>query len=256
MKLDIYIANPAGNITIFVKNDVNQDNYIEIANKLINLKEYKAEQVAFIKELNNKPYKMEMMGLEFCANASRSFAYLVARENNIETPTIINVDVSGIKSTIDVEVDLDNNDATIEMNPPQDIKTISINDINYPLVIMEGIMHVIIEESDFDKTLCQQILNFVLEKYSVDALGFMFVDNNEMYPVVYVHDTKTLIHEGSCGSGSIAYAYYLYNKLQDKTNNYAISLNEPGGILKVSIINEKCYLSGELSISKLTTVEI
>jgi diaminopimelate epimerase len=88
MELKIVLANPAGNITAFVLDDVNRRDYIDISHKLMNIKEFGIEQVAFIKSLYEQPYTMEMMGLEFCGNASRCFGYLVKKYNNINSNII------------------------------------------------------------------------------------------------------------------------------------------------------------------------
>jgi len=257
MKLDIYVADPAGNVTIFVKTPVEREDYVAIANKLLELKEYGAEQVAYIKSFKNKPYQMEMMGLEFCGNATRSFAYLVARENHLKTPQNIEVDVSGSDEPLEVKVDFAKEDATVAMAEPKSIDVINIEGNVIPVVDMGGISHVILENHSFNEELADKILDHFILAGGIDALGLMFVKNDEMYPVVYVHNTKTFIHEGSCGSGSIAYAYYKLHK-KDK-GQHKLDIKQPGGALSVTIDignTVQCFLSGKLTISELLSVEI
>ena len=256
MKLDIWVANPAGNITIFVKNEVMQENYLKIANKLLEIEKYQAEQVAFAKNLAHEPFVMEMMGLEFCGNATRSFGYLAAKENNYQTPCKVVVDVSGSANNLEVMVDYAKQDAIVAMSAPKDIVDIKVNDQIFSMVIMEGISHVIIKQKEFDEALSNNILSYVLANYEVDALGLMFVDGSNMYPVVYVVQTDTLIHEGSCGSGSIAYAYYQFH---NKDGEHTIDIKQPGGTLTIKVVNnetKECYLGGMISLSELETVEI
>ena len=75
-KIKIIVADPAGNITIFVKDHFDRSEYTQVARQLLEMKELRGEQVAFILDTSScgrAQGKMEMCGLEFCGNASRSF---------------------------------------------------------------------------------------------------------------------------------------------------------------------------------------
>ncbi|MCA5962637.1 hypothetical protein LC724_22770 [Blautia sp. RD014234] len=97
MKVKIRVADPAGNITIFVMTPLERSQYAEAANQLLEQKKYKAEQVGFVEEKEDGTQHMQMMGGEFCGNATRSFGYLksLVDENH---PQLVQVDVSGSES--------------------------------------------------------------------------------------------------------------------------------------------------------------
>ena len=73
MKVKIRVADPAGNITIFVMTPLERSQYAEAANQLLEQKKYKAEEVGFVEEKEDGTLHMQMMGGEFCGNATRSF---------------------------------------------------------------------------------------------------------------------------------------------------------------------------------------
>ena len=76
MDLRIRTADPTGNITVFVLDKVRREDYAQIAAQLLEKEELHAEQVGFIEEKEDGTWRMQMMGGEFCGNASRSFGYL------------------------------------------------------------------------------------------------------------------------------------------------------------------------------------
>ena len=74
MRIKVRVADPAGNITIFVTTPVAREKYPSISRQILARKELKGEQVGFIERKDQGGFRMEMMGGEFCGNASRSFA--------------------------------------------------------------------------------------------------------------------------------------------------------------------------------------
>ena len=73
MRIKVRVADPAGNITIFVTTPVEREKYPFIARQLLAREDLKGEQVGFIERKARGGFRMEMMGGEFCGNASRSF---------------------------------------------------------------------------------------------------------------------------------------------------------------------------------------
>lgn len=94
MKVKIRVADPAGNITIFVMTPLEKERYAGIARQILERKELGGEQVAFVERTEQGTLRMEMMGGEFCGNASRSFAYLLCRLSGKERKECL-VEVSG-----------------------------------------------------------------------------------------------------------------------------------------------------------------
>ena len=73
MKLNILRADPAGNITIFVLDPIEKAQRAAIAEQIMAIPFLKAEQVGYAcPPEDGVDGRMEMMGGEFCGNATRS----------------------------------------------------------------------------------------------------------------------------------------------------------------------------------------
>ena len=167
-KLDIIVFDPAGNTTIMVLTPVPRSQYAETAKKLLEIDfgpqcswrdvAY-GEQVAFVVEEKNQDVTetpiMEMCGLEFCGNASRSYAYYRALflgegEDAGEDKKKVNVRVSGCGDVLTAVVDPNRRDSVIQMPLPVDLKMIDTAPVgiegNYPLVVFDGISHIVIPD--------------------------------------------------------------------------------------------------------------
>lgn len=74
MKLQYVKADPSGNTTLFVLSSVAPEQRSSLAAKLLKDKGVDAEQVAYLSMVEGQPLRVDMMGGEFCGNASRSAA--------------------------------------------------------------------------------------------------------------------------------------------------------------------------------------
>ena len=81
MELNILRADPAGNITVFVLDPVEKAQRAAIAEKIMAIPELKAEQVGYacLAE-DDVDGHMEMMGGEFCGNATRAYGMYIAQQ--------------------------------------------------------------------------------------------------------------------------------------------------------------------------------
>lgn len=230
--LDYLRADPAGNITAFVIGDVDPSHRAKIANKIIDDYDPSVEQVGFISKKADGSYRMDMMGGEFCANASRSFGLYLAKTLDLANENLVEAEVSGSKDKVQVKVDKDQMTAEIILSPAREVKDLKLAGGTYTTVFLDGIIHVIVNDRAEDKTLAEEIIDELKNSYTDDAYGVMFLDekNLTMVPYVYVEETKTLIREGSCGSGTFSAGYYL-NK--DEDPNFKATLKQPGGSLEV-----------------------
>ena len=104
MEIRIRVANPAGNITIFVMDRVKTEAYSAIARQLLKREELHAEQVGFVETKEGQGMHMQMMGGEFCGNATRSFGYLLSMLSK-DKPKEVMVDVSGSEKVLKAEAD-------------------------------------------------------------------------------------------------------------------------------------------------------
>ena len=259
--VDYFVANPAGNITIFVVSPAERSEYQEIAKRLLAIDELHGEQVGFIKEGN----RMEMCGLEFCGNASRSFALWYAQtRSGIDGKGKVTVDVSGADAPIDVEIDTRTSYTKIEMPMPKQVlnwREVGSDGIDGILVDLGGIMHLVLWNVTVSEDLFNKYKNEINEKYNPPAMGVMFVNKEtlEMTPVVYVRDVDTTYFEGSCGSGSVATAVAL--SLEKAPGAHSFELTQPAGKIVASVVKgaetsasvagiEKVYIEGPVELGK------
>ena len=265
MKLKIRVADPAGNITIFVMTPTDRKDYVRIANELLEHEEFHAEQVGYVEEQEDGTLHMQMMGGEFCGNATRSFGYLQSLLSE-DHPEIVLADVSGSTEKLVVEADLHARTSRTTMPLPQKIMPVEIPGYGeFPLVCFEGICHMIVEHMDIDAELVETALKQLKMIEKCDAYGIMFLKKERleqeyhMTPVVYVGETDSLVWESSCGSGSMACASYLASK--EENGEFAYDLRQPGGLIQAVVKREnqttvQCKMGGPVSISEELEVEI
>jgi len=234
---DIIYADPAGNITAIVQNRI-WDNLErrELAKEI--MRDGKAEQVGFVcRPIQGGDCRLEMMGGEFCGNACRAYGYLCAAQRSSGGRYFINVEISGAKDPVVVNVNLDDHTAFARMPMPHGVYYVPVEEREYPVVRMDGIDHMIITESMREK----ERKNFTakaiaaLSLWEAEAVGVMFLEEDRLIPVVYVKKTESLVWESSCGSGSVAAAWYLTEYSDPKDGEKIISFREPGGELQVEM---------------------
>ena len=261
-KYNIVIADPAKNITVFVLDDIDKKLYKSVAKDILENTDYEAEQVGFIKEpIMGGDIRLEMMGGEFCGNASRSIGMFFAQQNNIKNGTV-SVEITGSNKPLNTKVDLEKETAEIEMPIPKGIENIYVEDLGtFPIVIIEGINHIIAENIDATEENFEKFKKAVYENYDVEAFGVMFFDIDKKYitPVVYVKDTDTTFFESSCGSGTLATIFYLGKDLKDGDLKYSIS--QPGGTIDAEIYKEngqtkKIAIGGVVKLSSKIEIEL
>lgn len=260
---DVLIADPAGNVTAIVLNEnVDRKDYMDIANKLMDIYELGIEQVGFVKNpIVGGSLRLEMMGGEFCGNATRSFGLYIASCNGVIDSEIIPVEISGCSNVLDVYTDIKNSYAKTTMPLPVGISHIVIENIGcIPIIEFEGIVHVIVENIEAGNEIYEKIKKILINKYDIEALGIMFLNRNKLMitPLVYVVKTGTSVYEQSCGSGTIATAIYL----TEGENNgvYSYDIHNPGGIIEAQVYKQdgkvvKATIGGEVILSQIKSIE-
>ena len=246
-KPEYIIADPSGNITAFVLTPTERQQYSSVAGQI--LSETDAEQVAFVKSVeigNGSPLRgrIEMSGMEFCGNAARSFALLLARMAGKTGKCDALVEVSGWDKPLEAEADIESGYTKIEMPPVLSVQKRK-EDVFY--VELPGISHVILRNAPPDESVFLSIRDAVMNRYDPPAVGVLFYEEKEsrMTPVVYVKDTDFFCWEGSCGSGTVALVSALSSEKEDGLYRYeirqpagkigAVVLKENGAVKKVSI---------------------
>ena len=233
MRIRYIPADPAGNLTALVLSPVAPDQRAAIAARL--MREEGMEQAAFIDEeslLSPLP-RMDMMGGEFCGNATRAFGLYAARRRGLGERELL-VRVSGAREPVNVTLDEARERAFARMPLPYALESILVDHpaakTPVPVVRMDGIAHAVLLETPPSPALAQAVLGAMPRE---DAQGVLFTKGTRMTPLVYVAATGTSVWESSCGSGSVALAWLLAKDLPD--GKHAFRFEEPGGTLEVSI---------------------
>ena len=261
MEVKLRVADPAGNITIFVTSPVERNLYAKVANELLAIKEFRGEQVGFIERHEDGSSHMEMMGGEFCGNASRSIGMLFARQNNVESGNVL-VEITGSDRPLNTKVDFENETSEIDMPIPKRIESINVSGLGkFPIVLIDGINHIIAESVDATDENFEKFKKAVYENYDIEAFGVMFFDKEKNYitPAVYVKDTDTTFFESSCGSGTLATVTYLGQDLKDGVLKFDIK--QPGGTIASQIYKEngeikKITIGGVVKLSDKLEIEL
>ena len=239
-KIEIVVANPAGNITIFVKTPFERKDYQKVASQLLAMEELAGEQVAFVTGQNPMSDiapeqmadgSMEMCGLEFCGNASRSFGILLAKEAGDTGTVYKTVDVSGCDEPLIVEADMETMRAKIKMPLPVSCEKKQ----ECTIVDFGGILHIIVEDLPAEREVFDMMKDRVYEQLDPPAMGVMFWDTvkKQLAPVVYVKDVDSVYFEGSCGSGTTAVAAAFAQGKEDGIHSWTIP--QPAGIIDATV---------------------
>lgn len=237
--------NPSGNITALVLNtNIKQELYKKIASDI--LKKYKdVEQVGFLK-VYDKLFCLEMMGMEFCGNASRAFASFLVKNGDVKENEFY-FSTSGIDKPILASVKMLNTNSYFSSIAIPFFKKINdiiaqnvVDNVEVFVVSLNGITHILVNEEKYafdKKNYTKQAKYFInyLGLKNASAVGVIWFKKYKIKPVVWVKNTNTYYYENSCGSGSLALGIY-YASFSDKKNFNIVQKN--GQFISVSVLLE------------------
>ena len=216
MNLRYIRMNPSGNITLLVTDDVPRSQQGEIANRLMQL-DPTAEQVGFLEEttIPGARARLQMMGGEFCGNATMSLAAFLALQDDLpegEEHTYP-LEVSGAGKLIPCFVSRSGDciTGTVPMPLPREITEAEVlPGVKLPMVRFDGIDHIIIGNREISPEQAQGRIASLCAELNADALGMLFTDGSfsALKPLVYVRSTDSAVWENACGSGSAAIGAY------------------------------------------------
>jgi diaminopimelate epimerase len=251
MEHEIVVADPAGNITVFVLDPVEKpEDRLALSKAILADPLLRAEQAGFvIPPQGDRYWRLEMMGGEFCGNAARSFGLFAAREEGLKGKAAIPVSVSGAEGPVTVNVDVEGGWAEAEIPRPLALDSLEYSGALLPVVVFDGITHLIAPDIRPSEGAFKEIMRALEEKHaaglfpageqSLAAAGVLFynIGSRFMTPVVRVRATNTLVFESSCGSGSAALGIWESRKLRDGESR--ISVAQPGGVIEVKVKKAK-----------------
>ncbi|MBQ4340340.1 MAG: hypothetical protein IJC41_05015 [Firmicutes bacterium] len=242
MKIKYVKANPTENKTLLVQSSVPRELQPSIAGAMLSA-DPDAEQVGFF-EMPSDPrasVRLQMMGGEFCGNASISAAAEMAEREGIkpgERREIL-MEVSGAEGIVKCLVQYDGKvyTGTVDMPLPKKIeKTIlKYKENEYPVnvVFLPGIIHIILDKNVSEKS-DPYFMESAIKEWSglfeEEAVGLIGFDEESctITPLVYVRSTDSLYWERGCGTGTAAAGVYMSYKYRQSVD---IPVKQPGGII-------------------------
>lgn len=265
MQVHFVKLSPTQNMTLLITEPMPRADYGACASALMRYESLHAEQAGFVEQASCKEAaaRLQMMGGEFCGNATMALAVLVARNRGLSLGQTCSLflESSGTDELIACSVAHRGAyfEGEIETPIPRNMDYCETEHkgtrIPFYKIDLPGITHLLVMDFDpqADK---REFVEHILadkERYShQDALGVLFLDTKimEMLPVVAVHSIGSLVWERGCGSGSAAAGYAL-SLLQQKSGDF--SFKQPGGILRVRSLFEggrvrKLRVQGEVRI--------
>lgn len=269
MHIQYVKADPSGNETIFVLNPVAPALHSTVAARLLQPDCVGAEQVAYLTLTDGKPIRVDMMGGEFCGNASRSAAaYALMLSGRKEGE--YSVSCSGCSTLLQAQASLrpeGGYNAYIEMPMPESIEAVILDVGGWPSrfyrVALPGIVHFVHMAGDIhaiDTNVFWQAVYDYASDEGLEAFGLILFSPQTltMIPAVYVAATQSLYWEKSCGSGSAAVAAAL--ACMGK-KDVSCQVRQPGGVLSIAAtvkegVLQSLYIGGPVTFTKQREIDI
>lgn len=250
MKIEYWKVDPTGNITLIVETPGARESQSRVAAELLK-RDRHAEQVGFLEKPEDPraQLRLQMMGGEFCGNATISTAAIICGG---ETKKLA-LEVSGAPGVVAVSIAPSPDGGcvgTVAMPLPDSVCATELccagSSYFVPIVRFPGICHGIVRGEIPREDALLHISDWCAQ-LDTDALGLMFYDEaaGSLKPLVYVASTDTAVWESSCASGTAAVAAYL---ACTQGRDTAIALLEPCGVLSA----EAKFSEGKVNSLTLT----
>lgn len=222
--------SPGGNDTIIVQSAVPAAERAEIARTLMSSPYVGGEQVGYLTLAPSSGIdaRLDMMGGELCVNALRSAATVLASDSKKTSVRLASSGTDEVFEFVSVpEKGAYYTSITLNLNPR--IKLLAEGTL---LVHLDGISHLLCEFAPEATVEPLNVFAELRERYNSElamlpAFGIIPFqrrkDGYEIFPVVYVRETDTVIPETGCGSGSVALA------LSMTDGNGSCSVFQPSG---------------------------
>ena len=243
MDFDYIVADPTGNITVLITSPYTPENRQDMIQEAFE-REPSCEQVGFLMSDSDADTGLEMMGYEFCGNATLSAAAWHAGTHGLEPgcDAVITVESSGADEILNVHVRRLEKDSeaasdvlfggsyfegTVGMPVPA-LSTYR----GYPLISFEGISHLLVPADDFSIPHAEKAVQEYARELEVSALGLMLCPD---------YDALTSTQHG-CATGSTAAGWYRYMT----GGSSHTEIKQPGGIIRVDVTGGQPMLTGKV----------
>lgn len=247
------MMDPTGNITVLVTDPVAREKQPALACAMMADPAVGGEQVGFLEkpEAPACRCRLQMMGGEFCGNATMSLAaYLTRNELADGEETTVPLEVSGAAGVLDCRIRREGDffEGTVRM---PEARTCEKEDrlwngrkVPVTRVELDGITHLILREPIPDDAEAERMLRAWAETVGDEAVGLLQWNDAEgrMRPLVLVKPTGTAVWETGCGSGSSAVG--VMKALEHDDPVTVTDVRQGGGMIRVTVNkNEKCPLT-------------
>lgn len=230
-----YKLSPGGNTTILVMDAglVPPAERPGMAVRLMDPLHLGAEQVGFV-DLAAAPPRLDMMGGEFCGNAARCLAAVLALEGRLDRRG--EIAVSGAPEPLPVRVERRGGllDAWVRMPAPSRADVVRLLGPGLHAVALGGITHLLLDEAAHpfpaDPAAEAARLRREYGLQDLEAAGCVWYARGggdpAIRPVVWVRATGTTYLETACGSGTVALALLL---AREAGGDARVSVLQPSG---------------------------
>lgn len=236
--------SPSQNVTVLVESPVPRAQQAEIAARLLACDGVGGEQAGFIEEptLSGADARLQMMGGEFCGNATLCLGALLAWRAGLEDGSAQDyaLEISGSDGLTPCRIERSSDLflGTVRMPAPERITSVALDadagPLELPLVVMPGIAHIIAPVSlGLTREEIERRIRCWNDVIRADALGVLLYDESasSIVPLVYVPATGTAVWERSCGSGTAALGCW---QAHVTGAPFFAPISQPGGIITVS----------------------
>lgn len=245
--------DPTGNITLLVTDPVPRHLQPQIAARIMQPDGIPCEQVGFLESAENRQAaaRLQMMGGEFCGNATMSVAAWIANLQGSKPGDTASVplEVSGAAEVLHCRITVLNDgfEGTIRM--PAVLSVEKYGELT--AVHMDGIVHLIAEGAPMAPAEAESLLHRVSKDFREDAVGLLQWRSGTMTPLVYVKSTGTAVWETGCGSGSAAIG--MLEALRGGKAETVTPVRQPGGCITASVStgpdkSPLLYITGKVRI--------
>lgn len=232
-------------MTILVESPVDRALHQGVARSLMAYDSVHAEQAGFIEPAASPEAwaRLQMMGGEFCGNATMSLAaHLACRKgypagSRVEVP----LEVSGAEGLLRCQVIVEDGYylCKVQMPAPQGLerRDLPLDGALYPvtMIYLPGITHILLPveavPGDYREFAARAVHKWG-DLTGEEAFGLLFYDDRScrIEPLVYVKPTQTVVWERGCGSGTAAVGVFLAQRARSDIHAH---VSQPGGSIAV-----------------------
>ena len=237
MVLRYTVVDPTKNITLLVTTPVPRALQPQTAAWLLR-REKNAEQVGFLETSDTAPGRLQMMGGEFCGNATMGLGAWLCRRDKLPFGVTHDfaLEISGAEELVLCAVTPVRYGylATVELPLPEKMEQrtfpTAAGDVNLTVVFLPGICHIIAPKGTVSRDEAEELLRRWSAGLPGEAVGLILLDEERtaIDPLVYVKPTDTAVWERGCGSGSAAVACWLTAK---RGASQCLSIRQQGGTI-------------------------